>query len=123
MILRFLILLLFISCTHPMQKELALMSPEEYRVWFANAEKHQIEEKVIKPFFNRPLMPADQYDALLARKAPEWAAQKALRLQQARSGRLKNCGAVALALIGWACLATYLLQDRITQLAGSYLEL
>ncbi len=120
---RFSIVLLFVSCTHPMQKELALLSPEEYRVWFANADNHQINEKVIKPFFNRPLMPANEYKALLDRKAPEWVAQKALRVQQAKRDRLKNCGAVVLALMGWVCIATYLLQERITEVAGSYLEL
>lgn len=123
MILRFLILLLFVSYTHPMKKELALMSPEEYRAWFANAEKHQIDEKIVKPFLNRPLMSAVEYQALLDRKAPKWAAQKTLRLQQAKRDRLKNCGAVVLALMGWACIATYLLQERITEVAGSYLEL
>lgn len=123
MIFRFLILLLFISCTYPMHKELALMSPEEYRVWFASADERAIQERIIKPFFSRPLMPASQYEVLLERKAPEWAAQKALRLQQAKSNRLKNYGAAALALMGWACIATYIFQERITELVGSCLQL
>lgn len=121
MIFRFLILLLFISCTYPMHKELALMSPEEYRVWFASADERAIQERIIKPFFSRSLMPASQYEALLERKAPEWAAQKALRLQQAKSNRLKNYGAAALALMGWACIATYIFQEPITELVGMYL--
>lgn len=121
MILRFLVLLLSISYLHPMQKELALMSPDEYRAWFVSADDRAIQERIIKPFLSRPLMPASQYEALLERKAPEWAAQKALRLQQAKSNRLNNYGAAALALMGWACVATYIFQERITELVGMYL--
>jgi hypothetical protein len=106
-----------------MQKELALMSPAEYRAWFICASAEEREEKVVKPFLNRPLMTAAQYNALLERKAPEWAAQKTLRLQQAKSDRLKNYGAAALALMGWACIATYIFQERITELVGACLQL
>lgn len=115
------LLLLFFSSTYAMKQELALMSPDHYRAWFVQASGDELNAHVVKPFFNRPKMPAAQYQALLDRKAPEWAAQKASRLQQAKWDKLKNCGAVAIALVGWCCVATYVFQERITELVGSYL--
>lgn len=123
MILRFLLLFLVVTNLYSMQNDLRSMSDQEYRAWFAKAKDQEIHEKVVKAFFNRPMISADQYDALLVRKGPEWAAQKALRLQQAKHERLKNCGAVVLALLGWACIATYLFHERITEFAGSCLQL
>ena len=123
MIVRFLTFLLFISYLHPMQKDLSAMSVQEYRAWFANATNDEIDQRVIQPLLQRSLMPIEQYEALIARKASEWEAQKELRLQQAKYDRLKICSVVAFSLTGWACITTYILQDRITDLVGACLQI
>lgn len=104
-----------------MRKEISLMSPAEYRGWFKNATDKQIEEYVIKPFLNRPLMLSKQYDAMLARKAREWNVQDATRLQNAEWNRFKNYSIVTIVAIGWCYVAARLFQERITEIMGTYL--
>lgn len=121
MVTRFVILLFLFSYLYPMSKDISPMSPQEYRGWFKSATDREIKEYIIKPLLNRPLKPAEQYVAMLARKTQEWNAQDAVRLQNAEWNRFKNYSVVAIVAIGWCYIAARLFQERITEIMGTYL--
>lgn len=67
---------------------------EAYRKWFRNASDEQINERVVKPFLNRQLMPPEKYQQLLDSKdqrAKEEAEMKRLIIN-ARKQCIVDCG-------------------------------